>query len=355
MKKRLLSLLLALCLLLSVSPAALAAPTRDIQRTEIIQDLNLTALVELVLGAAVMQDVPALEAGVTPPQALVEGVFALGLFNMTLPYGGNGLLEGTPTLPLEQLESYYDIVFTQGEYTKIAQAFSPCITVQGDQLHFQLDSLMENPSVGAHIYSSYFDGEVVTLLCDLFTYYDEYGQMAEYLPEDALTWLCNAKVQLQYAPDMPFGFTVSGYTLSDVYLDGMTYDWQNIENTEFEYSVLLPSILGLADDDPRHMAWQTADGEVNVIIDVVDMAQVSYDDVYAQYKRAHPQDQVTQEKDFFTFYGESEGCYTLCVVPEGLNWVYMVTMTFPASRQAEFMLYGEIIRNSMTVWGLSNG
>ena len=37
---------------------------------------------------------------------------------------------------------------------------------------------------------------------------------------------------------------------------------------------------------------------------------------------------------------------------EGLT---VQTLTFPAERQAEFTLYAEFIRNSMIVWGLSNG
>lgn len=355
MKHRLLALLLAVCLAFSVSPAALAAPTRDIQRTEITLDLNVTTLVELVLGAAVLQDVPVLAAGEIPGQALVEGVISLGLFNLSLPYGEEDLLAGKATLSKAALAEYYAMVFAQGEYQHGEAALSPCISWRADGLDFELSSLMENPSVGAHIYSAAFDGETVTLLCDLFTYYDEYGQTAENLPEDALTWLCNAAVTLHYAPEMPFGYTLSGYALSDTYLNGMTYDWQAVENTEFEYSVLLPSILGLAEDDPRHMAWQTADGEVNVAIDVKDMASVSYDAALSEYLLAHPQAKVTQEREFSVFYGEEEGCYTLCVAPEGLNWVYTVTMTFPAERQAEFMLYGEIIRNSLIVWGLSNG
>ena len=59
----------------------------------------------------------------------------------------------------------------------------------------------------------------------------------ENLPEDALTWLCNAQVMLEYSPDEAQHYTVCAFSLSDAYLDGMIYEWQAVENTEYEYSV----------------------------------------------------------------------------------------------------------------------
>ena len=145
MKHRLLALLLAVCLAFSVSPAALAAPTRDIQRTEITLDLNVTTLVELVLGAAVLQDVPVLAAGEIPGQALVEGVISLGLFNVSLPYGEEDLLAGKAALSKAALAEYYAMVFAQGEYQHGEAALSPCISWRADGLDFELSSLMEIP------------------------------------------------------------------------------------------------------------------------------------------------------------------------------------------------------------------
>ena len=355
MKNRLLALVLACCLLLSVAPYALAAPTRDIQRTEITLDLNVTTLVELALGAAVMQDVPVLTEGENPTQTLVEGVFSLGLFNLSLPYGGEELLEGKASLSKAVLTEYYAMVFANGEYQHGENALTSCIAWREDGLDFELSSLMENPSVGVHIYSAAFDGEKVTLLCDLFTYYDEYGQLAENLPEDALTWLCNAVVTLDYAPEMPFGYTLSGYSLSDTYLNGMTYDWQFIENSEFEYSVLLPSILGLAEDAPACMVWQTADGDVTLTIQADENMAGDYDAVLQNFLQDAADLQWTENRDFSYFSAVGAGTYELHLIPQDVSWHYILAMQFPPERQAEFTLYAEFICNSLTAWGAANG
>lgn len=355
MKKRLLALLMAAFLILSASSAAQAAPTRDIQRTEITLDLNLTTLVELALGAAVLQDVPVLQEEEDPSRALVEGVLTLGLFNLSLPYGGEDLLEGRAALSKAAIAEYYAMVFTRGEYQHGEAALSPCISWREDGLDFELSPLMENPSVGAHIYAAAFDGETVHLSCDLFTYYDEYGQRAENLPEDALTWLCNAQVTLKYAPEMPFGYTISGYALSDTYLNGMTYDWQFIENTEFEYSVLIPSILGLAEDAPACMVWQTADGEATLTIQALETTAGDYDAVLQNFRKDAAGLQLTEARDFSYFFAVGEGMYELHLVPQDVNWHYVLTLQFPPERQAEFTLYAEFICNSLTAWGAANG
>lgn len=355
MRNRLLSLLLAFCLLLSAAPAALAAPARDMQRSEITLDLNLTALVELALGAAVLEDVPVLAEGENPPKALVEGVLALGLFNLSLPYGGQELLEGKASLSRAAIAEYYQMVFAQGEYQHGAAALSPCISWREDGLDFELSALMENPSVGAHIYSAAFDGETVTLLCDLFTYYDDYGQTAENLPEDALTWLCNARVTLKYAPEMPFGYTVSGYSLSETYLNGMIYDWQTVENTEYEYSVTLPSILGLAEDEPGCMIWQTADGEATLSLIAKEELAGDYEAVLQSALAGAPALEKMENRELSYFSLAGEGYYELHLIPQDVTWQYTLILQFPPERQAEFTLYAEFICNSLTAWGAVNG
>lgn len=353
--RRVCSLLLVLCLLLALAPAALAAPTRDTQRAEITLEPGMKTLVELVLGAAVLQDVPCLEEGQAPSPALVEGVLALGLYTLALPYAGEDIWENKASLTDEEIAGLYRMVFTTGEYARPDALVSPGISLRENGLAFDLSSLSENPVIGAHIYSTVFDGSVVTLDCDLFTSYVETAQSAEDLPEDALTWLCNARVLLTYAPETPYGYTLNGFSLSETYLNGMLYDWKAVENTEFEYSVTLPSILGLAEDAPACMVWQTADGEATLTIEVTDAAERGYDAALESFLKDADGLEVTQMREFSCFSAVGEGVYELHLAPEEINWAYTLVFHFPAQRQAEFTLYAEFIRNSLILWGVSNG
>lgn len=343
--QKMLALVLALCLM---APAALAAPARDAQREEMTIDLGMQTLVELVLGAAVISDVQDLEEDLAPAQALLEGAMALGL--------QNGALQGeNAAVSQDQAGVYYDALFTSGEYVPLAASVLSCFRVKGEALQFDLSFLSSNPMIGVHIYSTAFDGERVEVLCDLYTYYDNYAYSAQVLPEDAMSWLCHGEITLNYAPESAFGYTVDRFALSPVYFNGRLSDWQQIENTAYEYSVNLPSILGLASDDPALMAWQSADGQAEATIRVHENYTASFDETLDQFLLQHPGQTVTRQQEFSQFFAVGEGSYTLWIIPEGLSWAYTLTLSFPAERQAEFTLYAEFIRNSMIVWGLSNG
>ena len=77
----------------------------------------------------------------------------------------------------------------------------------------------------------------------------------------------------------------------------------------------------------------------------------------AAFRQAHPDAVITEEAQFVQaqFLAEEPGQIVLCVVPQDVHWRYTVTLSFPAERQAEFSLYAQFIRNSMSVWGASNG
>lgn len=343
--RNVLALALALCLM---APAALAAPARDTQLEEMTIDLGMQTLVELVLGAAVISDVQGMEENLAPAQPLMEGAMALGLQNGALA-AENG------AVTREKAAAFYASLFTTGQYTPLTQSALSCFTAKGNDLQFDLSFLSANPMIGVYIYSTAFDGEKVVALCDLYTYYDTYAQSAQVLPEDAMSWLCHGEITLNYAPETAFGYTVDQFALSSAYLNGQLSDWQTVENTVYEYSVNLPSILGLASDDPALMAWQTADGLADVNIRVHTGYTATFDETLSQFLLSNPGQTVTQQREFSQFYAVGEGCYTLWVIPEGLSWAYTLTLSFPAERQAEFTLYAEFIRNSMIVWGLSNG
>jgi len=348
---RILSILMALCLF--VSPAA-AAPTRDPQLEEMTVDLGMQTLAELIMGAAVLSDVTGMEENANPSPALLEGVLALGLYNGALPRGENAQ-NGKVSVDPQTAADYYNMIFSSGAYTPIQSPSFPGLCMKGQDLQFDLSSLSGNPQIGVYIYSTAFDGEKVTVLCDLYTYYDSRIQSAQVLPEDGMSWLCHGEIALTYSPEAAFGYTLDRFILSPVYLNGMLSDWHTAENTVYEYSVKLPSIFGLAADDPAAMTWQTADGAAEIQIRVHTGYKKSFDETLDAFLLSNPGQTVTQQREFSQFFAVGEGAYTLWIVPEGLEWAYAVTLSFPAERQAEFTLYAEFIRNSMIVWGLSNG
>lgn len=347
---RLIAVLLCLCLFAS---SALAAPTRDAQLQEMTVDLGLQTLVEWVAGAAVLSDVTGMEDAL-PPQALVEGMLSLGVYSGILAVQDQNASRQA-LLPLDEIASHYDQIFTSGQYAAPQEALFPGLSYEAGGLKMDLSAHASNPRIGAYIYSTGFDGEKVHVKCDLYSYYEDYAVSAENLPENGMSWLCHGEFTLHYAPEMAYGYTLDSFVLSPVYLDGQLAAWQAIENTAYEYSVNLPAIFGLADDAADHMAWQTADGEAEISIQVHTGYQKSYDDALSDFLLSNPGQTVTQERDFSQFFAVGEGIYTLLIVPEGLEWAYTVTLSFPAQRQAEFTLYAEFIRNSMIVWGLSNG
>lgn len=348
---RLLAMLLALCLSI---PSAFAAPVRDPQLEEMTIDLGLQTLVEWVAGAAVLSDVAGMEEALPPHQALVEGMLSLGVYNGILPARGEEKNRQV-ILPLDEIASHYDQIFTSGQYAAPKEALFPGLSYEAGGLKMDLSAHVSNPRIGAYIYSTAFDGETVHVKCDLYSYYEDYAISAENLPENGMTWLCHGEFFLHYAPEMTFGYTLDGFALSPVYLDGQLFAWQDVENTTYEYSVRLPAIFGLANDTADYMAWQTADGEAEMTIRVHADYQKSYDDTLSDFLLSNPGQTVTEQREFSQFFAVGEGAYTLWIIPESMNWAYSISLSFPAQRQAEFTLYAEFIRNSMMIWGLSNG
>ena len=349
--KRLIALVLSLMLLGS---SALAAPARDAQLEEMTIDRGLQTLVEMVLGAAALGDVAGLEENLPPSQRLLESALSLGIYSGNLP-GAEGKQQGVVKISHEDAAACAAMLFAQDDYTPLQASDFPGLTADKNGLAFDLSVQGANPLIGAHIYSTAFDGERVEVKCDLYAHYDSFLQSAQVLPEDALRWLCHGDITLRYAPESAFGYLVESFILSPAYLDGRLSDWQAVENTEFEYSVNIPAILGLAEDAPGHMAWQTADGLVNLSVDVHQEEAPSYEETLSRFMMNNPGLTVTEQREFSQFYAVGEGIYSLLIVSEWLPWSYTLTLTFPAERQAEFTLYAEFIRNSMIVWGLSNG
>ena len=376
--RKMLSLLLSLCLLISAMPA-LAAPSRDLQEVDVDIDAGMRSLVELVMGASVLCELPGVEQlsalsalPAAPGQVLslaeggsaspiAQAALGLGLYRLVLPHNGQDLINNRPTLTEEEAKGLYRQVFTSGEFSLADPVSIPNLTVENGNLVFDLTPYQDYPVIGAYIYSVIMDdaqtdgSQRVLVDADIFTYFGEYGQDANDLPETALTWIANGRFVLRAAPESVFGYTVDSFSASLPYQDGMLDHWQTIENTEYEYSVNLPAMMGLSSDDPAAMAWQTADGSADVTIQVRENYPLDYAAALAQCLQDYPESPVMEEPDFHTFYTISEGLFRLWVISPDINWAYLVTMHFPPERQAEYSLYAEFIRNSLIIWGISNG
>lgn len=349
--RKMICLLLALCLAVACAPA-LAAPTRDTQAVEVTLDEKLLSLTELMVNAVILQGFPVapgnhgpifegLEQDAVPSEALAKCVLAWGIQNGILPYGGE--IGETITLKSTDAKDLLNRVFTQDGYALPAE------------LELWNQRFAAYCAYGVHIYSAEFDGTDVNVKCDVYSVKNaDFRDSAENVPEDALVWEYNAQLSLRFAPDTPFGYTVNSVAFSPAYRNGDLSGWAAVENTEYEYSFNLPASLGAADETPAHRVWQSADGSVTLTLDAQEKA-MPFDQAVAQYMGAHPGAKLIQERDFCRFCVFGEGSFTMVCASENLSWTYTLTLTFPAERQAEYALYAEILRNSLSVWGVSNG
>ncbi len=351
MKKQLLCLVVILALTLAMT--AYAAPLRDQQPMQITVDGGLQAMVDLCMSAAVYRDVLSLPEADMPPQALVEGVMLVGIYTMTLPYEGEDLWENRATVSVEELSEYYAMIFTNGQYALPTASGCECITVDGTSLKFDMSSMDEMQNISAYIYASEFDGSVAVLKADLYSHYGFFNYHAADIPENELTWLANATITMKYDPISPYGYTLMGYEIGETYLDGCITDWQYIENAQQEYSATIPSIFVEQPGSGETLSFATADKAAGLTIQTLDnTAHLSLEAFAAQYK---DKGVCTVDELFYCVSVVGDGQYTLIVAPQGADTAYQVQLTFPAGRQAEFVLYAELIRNSFVLWSMSNG
>lgn len=368
--KKCFALLLALCLALAAVPG-LAAPTRDIKALDVAVDEKLTALAELAVNAAILQQtpaqpgaartIPALETGETPSDLLVSCALAWGIQAGVLPCDMEVGDQGILALDIVQAQELYQGIFTSPAYAFRQWTEEEAAALKnensrtwytGEELNMAFAPLCH---YGVYIYSAEFDGTDVDALCDVFTAKEtEVWQSAEEIPEEALVWQCSARISLRSAPEKPFGYTVNGISVSPFYEAGDLSQWKEFKNEEMEYSVNLPGILGVSDATASYRVWQTGDRKATLTISTVD-EQTSLEAAVATYQTAYPQAKIIQEPEFERFSVMQEGRYTLVTTSEEMQRLVMVTFTFPAERQAEYAFYAEIIRNSLSLWGISNG
>lgn len=344
--KRCFALLLSVVLVCSAT-AALAAPVRDVAVMDITLDGTGGALLETVMSAAVFRGIPELKPGEAPPAALAEGVLTMGLYRGYLGEGG--------ALTADQRAEACRAVFTSEVKPLTGTPECPCVTVTERGWDFDFSALKENPVVGVHVYYAALEGTDAHLLCDLYLCAENaYGQAPETLPDEELTWLCGGEIDLRCAPEKPFGFTVSGYRLTDDYAAGELGEWRTVDNTEYEYSVNLPPVLGISDDTPACMVWETGDGQARLTVQGMEQ-DCTFDQMLEDFSAEMGEETVSEHRELGFFTAVGSGIFEMYVMPEGLTHYYVLTFIFPAERQEEFTLYAEFIGNSFTVWEAANG
>ena len=199
---------------------------------------------------------------------------------------------------------------------------------------------MLGQEVNVYIYSSSFDGETAVVFGDVYT-------KAE--PEELGAYLHNCRLTLQYETELAEGFSVlSCDELSLEYRCGDVMQWEEVDNAEYGYSFNLPTGFTLSEDVAECMVWQIAEGET---ITVTSYENPGYQKVMENYLNA-PSGEVLMESELFGyFYTNGDTFFELHLAVDGTEYAYTVRLDFPAERQAEYLLYGEMIRNSFLVWG----
>ena len=350
MRKISIALCLFLCLFLAAP--ALAAPCRD-DRSAVEADAALETAVSLFGGAALMRDVYALTEGETVPQALAEGVLLLGF--------GRGLLPSLDNNPVDELETADEAALN----AMLAQLFMsnavvpqtpscPCITRDGALLSFDLTDVDVETAGGAYIFSVQSDNGRITVLADLYSAIDYFGEEIDLIPEDCLVWVRTAQFVLERDASALLGYRLVSMSTYPDWLDGALNEWELTLGEDYE--VNLPAFFQLESSEDGTDTY-TADGlDARLTIQTL---TVSGEDplaaARAEYAAKHPDAAILMEPVLYHFTAETYGAYVMYVYPEGAEAMRIITLTFPEERQYEFSFYGEIIRNSFWCEGIGLG
>ena len=345
--KRVFCAFLCLTLLLAAVPA-LAAPARERQAMEITLDDRLQSLMEIAAQAYLG---PRWESILDGRQPDVESGAAV----QDRPWRAVAYAmarENKSELTADEAAQMAAQIYTGSQWTPQGEG-NGLVSFSEGVLRLDPDGMQGDFALGVYPYSASFDGNEARVKADLYCTPSDYTGKAEDLPEDMVIWILGMEFDLDSAPELPYGYTVNACRVTPLYRDGDLTAWQEVENTEYEYSLNMPCSLGLENEDAAHWAWQTADGTARLRVDAGD--PMSYDEALNAFMQANPGRQADGQRDYDYFSSAAPGELVLVVASENASWSYTLTLSFPEERQGEYELYFEFIRNSFGVWGLSNG
>ena len=201
-----------------------------------------------------------------------------------------------------------------------------------------------------HVYITSVTEDNIWLYGDVYACDVEGEGPVALLPEEAVTWLHSCKISLEKDLDSEAGYRVKRVeSLSPQYKAGKTSLWETADNTEYGYSLLLPTGFVLKEDVARHMVWQMEGGEETLSVDAFE--NTGYAALLADYMQA-PTGEVLLENEeigYFSTFGDT--FYEMYVAVDGTDYGYILRLDFPQERQEEYLFYGELIRNAFFVWG----
>lgn len=245
-------------------------------------------------------------------------------------------------------------------------AVSPALQ---EQLNAVVSEAADTPS-SLYVYAAAYDGEKAVVYGDIYaceTVMDEEQPLGEgetwqeytadnanawllMLPEEAVTFLYHCQLTLVPDLDAESGWqVVSCDELSPLYTAGRTVNWQQADNTEYGYSLLLPTGFALKEDVAQHMLWQMNNSSETLKVDA--MENPGYDALLQDYLNAPTGEVLMEEKEFGTFSTYGDTFFEVYVAIDGTEYAYVLRLDFAPERQGEYLFYGELIRNSFFVWG----
>lgn len=201
-------------------------------------------------------------------------------------------------------------------------------------------SEMLQQEVNVYVYTASFNGETATVYGDVYA-----GEAGD----EAAVYLHHCKLTLQYDEENEFGFTVvSCDELSPEYRCGDVMQWETVDNEIFGYSFSLPAGFQEVDGTPQNMMWQIAEGEVLTVLAYENPGYLGALEAYMN----DPTGEILVENEMFGhFYTYGDTFFELYIAADGMEYAYTLRLEFPEERQGEYLLYGEMIRNSFMIWG----
>lgn len=346
MLRKIISILLCAALVMS---CAFAAPVRDKRNVEGETDM-LDTFVSLIAGGALMRAVPSYTENEQPPQKLVEGALVIGLYRFLLPRDENSA-DMTDTLTEADLAAYYQDIFASGSFIAYDQPTCSCISKNGSSYTFDYSDLEGNADIGAYIYNIESANGLVHIDADVFSAFYS-GLNADDIPEDSLWWECGISMTVKADASSRFGYKLVSFEFTPAYNYGALYEW-TIEGTEM-YELVSP--FAYAGSDINGETYVNEDGSASVLVHSEVLTGTDKLNTCLEIMREQHPDGIYSIDDWADeFTVELPGAYIICFVPESMDKVYTLTLTFPTENQEEYTLYGEFIRNSFWASGMALG
>lgn len=203
--------------------------------------------------------------------------------------------------------------------------------------------------VGAYVYSCVEDGGCYVLECDVYLE-DSSDSLPELAADEALTWLCDATICLKRDGA---GYELISCDVGDYYA---AQAFEVVENLEEGYALMLPDVYAAHDADVYDYSYYEEDG--SFISGITYRAETANGVSMQEYATALAGESesdmgITLLEELSLITAEAAGMYV--IVYAAGDMFYSLTMTYPETREAEFTLYAEFLRNSFVVFSYSNG